>query len=104
MAHAALDRDFEGKKSFSTGYLFGAPVRDMGFFGSLLMAVGGGFAAFFLGTGVAIFSILFWNAGGHHADFAAAYRLVGLPVGIVVMVAALAYLGTFWVKRKLRKG
>jgi len=30
-------------------------------------------------------------------------RLIGLPVGILLGVSSLAYLGTFWVKRILRK-
>jgi hypothetical protein len=29
---------------------------------------------------------------------------VGLPVGIAVLVLTLGYLGTLWIKRKLRKG
>jgi hypothetical protein len=90
-------------KSFANGYIFGAPVRDLGWFASLLMGMATGMAAFFAATFVGIVSILFWNAAGHKADFTIAYRLVGLPVGAVVMVLALAYLGTFWVKRVLRK-
>ena len=91
------------RKSFANGYIFGAPVRDLGWFASLLMGLATGMAAFFAATFVGIVSILFWNAAGHKADFTIAYRLVGLPVGAVVMVSALAYLGTFWVKRVLRK-
>ena len=90
-------------KSFANGYIFGAPVRDLGWFASLLMGLATGMAAFFAATFVGIVSILFWNAAGHKADFTISYRLVGLPVGAVVMVCALVYLGTFWVKRVLRK-
>lgn len=99
MAHET----YVGKKSFANGYLFGAPVRDLGIITTVLMGVGTGMAAFFLATFVAIMSILFYNASGHKVDFTIAYRLVGLPVGVIVMACALAYLGTFWAKRIFRK-
>ena len=75
-------------KGFMDGYVFGAPMTDFGWF-----------AATFVG----IFSILFYNAAGHKADFANSYRLVGLPVGATVMVLALSYLGMLWVRRITRK-
>jgi hypothetical protein len=87
------------------GYLFGVPVGDLGWFASLLMGVTVGFMAFFAATFVAIVSILLYNGSGHHAvDFALSYRRVGLPVGLVVMAIALAYLGTLWARRKLTHG
>ncbi len=91
------------RKSLATGYVFGAPVRDLGWFASILMGMATGMAAFFAATFFAIMSILFWNAAGHHADFTVSYRLIGLPIGATVMVLALAYLGTFWVKRIFRR-
>ncbi len=91
-----------GPKSFSNGYLFGAPVRDLGWFSSLLMGLAAGFVAFFGSTAIAIFTILFLNAGGHHADYTVSYRLVGLPLGLLTTLFALAYLGTFWIKRKFQ--
>ncbi len=90
-------------KSFSNGYLFGAPLRDLGWFSSLLMGLAAGFVAFFGSTAIAIFTILFLNAGGHHADYTLSYRLIGLPIGILTTLCALTYLGTFWFKRKFRK-
>jgi hypothetical protein len=36
-------------------------------------------------------------------DFALTYRLVGLPVGLLVLVVALGYLGTLWVRRQIRQ-
>jgi len=36
-------------------------------------------------------------------DFTLTYKWVGLPVGIVVLLLTLAYLGTLWFKRKLRR-
>jgi len=91
------------RKTLSNGYVFGAPVRDLGWFASLLMGFATGFAAFFGATFLGIVSILFWNAGGHHADFTIAYRLIGLPIGLLCMALALGYLGIFWVKRITRK-
>ncbi len=103
MGQTALDAGGAGEKTLGAGYVFGAPVKDLGWFASLVMGAATGMAAFFAATFVGIVSILFWNAAGHHADFAVSYRLVGLPVGATVMVVALGYLGTFWVKRVLRK-
>jgi ABC-type dipeptide/oligopeptide/nickel transport system permease subunit len=91
------------RKTLMTGYLFGAPLGDLGWFASLLMGLASGMAAFFAATFVGIMSILFWNAAGHHADFTISYRLVGLPVGATVMVLALGYLGMLWARRISRK-
>jgi hypothetical protein len=92
------------RKSFANGYVFGAPVRDLGWFASLLMGLASGMAAFFAATFCGIFTILMLNAFGHKADYTISYRLVGLPVGLVAMVVSLGYLGTFWAKRVFRKG
>ena len=63
-----------------------------------------GFAAFFAATFCAIIGILFYNTVTHHTvDFALTYKRVGLPVGLVVLVVALGYLGTLWVRRQLRQ-
>jgi hypothetical protein len=86
------------------GQLFGIPLGDMGWFASLLMGVATGMTAFFLTTFVAIFVLLaYQGASGHHVDFAIAYRKVGFPVGVVVMAAALGYLGVQWAKRMARR-
>jgi hypothetical protein len=82
------------------GYLFGIPLGDLGWFTSLLMSFALGFAAFFAAT----FGVLIYNTATHRAvDFALTYKRVGLPVGLLVLVAALGYLGTLWVRRQLRK-
>lgn len=91
------------KKSFANGYLFGAPVKDLGILATVIMGFATGMAAFFLATFVGIASILFYNAAGHKADYTNAYKFVGLPFGLAVLAFALAYLGTFWVKRVFRK-
>ena len=87
-----------------TGYLFGIPLGDLGWFTSLLMSFALGFAAFFAATFFAIFGFLIYNTSTHHAlDFALTYRRVGVPVGLLVLVLALGYLGTLWVRRQLRR-
>jgi hypothetical protein len=63
-----------------------------------------GFAAFFAATFFAIFGVLIYNTATRHAvDFALTYKRVGIPVGLLVLVVALGYLGTLWVRRQLRK-
>lgn len=94
---------YDESKTFRNGYLFGAPVKDLGIIATVIMGIATGMAAFFMATFVAIFSILFYNAAGHKADFTLAYKFVGLPIGLVVMACALGYLGTFWAKRVFRK-
>jgi hypothetical protein len=93
-----------GRRTLGTGYLFGAPVGDLGWLASLMMGTAAGFAAFFATTFVAIFSILIYNTVTHRAvDFALSYRRAGLPVGLVVMAVSLGYLGMLWVRRQLRR-
>jgi hypothetical protein len=68
------------------------------------MSVASGFAAFFAATFFGIISLLFYSSITHHAvDFTLSYKRVGLPVGLLVLVAASSYLGTLWTKRQLRK-
>jgi hypothetical protein len=91
-------------RTFGAGYLFGVPLGDLGWFGSLLIGVGSGFMAFFAATFCAIVFILVYNSALHgNIDFALSYRRVGLPIGLLVMVVALSYLATLWLKRVLRR-
>ncbi len=91
-------------RTIGSGYLFGVPLGDLGWFTSLLMSFAVGFAAFFAATFCAIIGTLFYNTVFHRSvDFALTYKRVGLPVGLVVLVLALGYLGTLWVRRLLRK-
>jgi hypothetical protein len=104
MAHASQQRSSTAARSFRAGYLFGVPLGDLGWFTSLLMSFAIGFAAFFGATFFAIFGVLIYNTAMHHAvDFAVTYRRVGLPVGVAMLVLALGYLGTLWVRRQLRR-
>jgi hypothetical protein len=84
--------------------LFGIPIGDFGWFGTLLVSVAAGFLSFFAATFLSIIVILIANSAAHTSiDFAVSYRYIGLPVGLIVLVAALATLGTLWIKRVLRK-
>lgn len=86
------------------GYLFGVPVGDLGWFTSLVMSIASGFVAFFASTFIAIISILLLNSFAHkELDYAASYRRIGLPLGLAVLILALAYLGTLWARRQLRR-
>jgi hypothetical protein len=83
------------------GHLFGIPMGDLGWFASLLMGAATGFAAFFAGTFAGIVGIMLYNSTGHGPlDYAYSYTRVGLPIGLLVLATAWAYLGTLWVRRQ----
>ena len=104
MAQASQSEGSITPRTVGTGYLFGVPLGDLGWFSSLLMSFAMGFAAFFAATFCAIIGVLFYNTATHHAvDFALTYRRVGLPVGLLVLVVALGYLGALWVRRQVRR-
>jgi len=104
MAHVSQHGSSTSPGRSGPGYLFGIPLGDLGWFTSLVMSFALGFAAFFAATFFAIFGVLIYNTAAHRAvDFALTYKRVGLPVGLLVLVGALGYLGTLWVRRQLRK-
>jgi hypothetical protein len=91
-------------RTIAAGYLFGVPLGDLGWFGSLLIAVASGFMAFFASTFCAIVALLIYNSTAHaDIDYSLTYRRAGLPIGLAVMAIAFVYLGTLWLKRILRK-
>src|SRR6202453_529988 len=103
MAQASQNGSSASPRTFGAGYLFGVPLGDLGWFTSLLMSFALGFAAFFAATFCAIVGILFYNTATHHAvDFSLTYSRVGLPIGLLVLVVALGYLGTLWIRRQIR--
>ncbi len=91
-------------RTLGQGYLFGIPVGDLGWFATLLMSAASGFAAFFAATFCGIVGLLVYSAATHRTpDYAISYRLIGLPIGLLVLIAASTYLGSLWIKRILRK-
>ena len=105
MTHVSQNGTLTAPRAFGSGYLFGIPLGDLGLFTTLLMSAAVGFAAFFAATFCAIVVLLFDKAAtSHMPDFTITYKWVGLPVGVAVLLLTLAYLGTLWIKRKLRKG
>jgi hypothetical protein len=85
------------------GKVFGFPLEGFSLFQSLLLAVASAFFTFFATTCVAIFSLLAWNLlGGHSVNYADTYRYVGFPAGLVVLVIALPFFVTLWVRGKFR--
>ncbi len=104
MADVSQHGNSTSPQTVGSGYLFGVPLGDLGWLSSLLMSFALGFAAFFAATFCAIIGTLFYNTATHHAiDFSLTYKRVGLPVGLLVLVVTLGYLGTLWVRRQLRK-
>jgi hypothetical protein len=86
------------------GRIFGFPLRGFGLFTSLLLSLASAFLVFFASTCIAIFSLLIWNLGGHHSvDYADSYRYVGFPAGVIVLVIALPFFLTLWVRAKFQK-
>jgi hypothetical protein len=70
----------------------GAPVGDFSVFQTILLSLASGAAAFFAATFLAIMSLLVATMFGHKVDFSIAYRWVGVPVGIAVLVIAGVFL------------
>ena len=86
----------------SRGRLFGIPLGDFGLFSSLLMSFSLGFLGFFAATFLGIFGILIYNSAAHGAvNFADSYKYIGLPAGVGVLVLALAFFGSLWIRRKI---
>jgi hypothetical protein len=104
MAHISQRGGSTSPQTSGAGYLFGVPMGDLGWFTSLVMSFAIGFAAFFAATFCAIVTTLIYSAATHRTvDFANTYKWFGLPVGLLVLCAALAYLGTLWIRRQTRK-
>ncbi len=77
MASAALGE----KKSLGNGYVLGAPVKDFGLFGCLLISLATGMMGFLAATFLSIFSVGIYNANGHHVDLSLTYKRVGFRLG-----------------------
>lgn len=84
--------------------LLGAPVGDFSALQTLLITVATGVASFFAATFLAIMTILvLTEATTRKIDFAIAYKWVGLPVGVLMLVVAGMYLGSLLLIRLKRK-
>ena len=84
---------------------FGAPVGDFSAFQTVLASLAIGAASFFLATFLGIVGLVVASMFAHQIlDFSIAYRWIGLPVGVLMLVAAAGYLGTILVRRVLRGG
>src|SRR5438270_8061201 len=104
MTSTVPNRAQTSARSFGAGYLFGIPLGDFGWFGSLLIGVASGFLAFFATTFVSIIGILIYNSAAHvNVDFSVSYRRIGFPIGVAVGALALIYLARLWFKRVLRR-
>ena len=99
-------------RTFAPGYtdytgprLFGAPVGDLSLFQTVLGTLGIGVASFFAATFLGILGVSVMSIARHRMlDFSIAYRLVGLPVGVLVLFATGLYLGAILIRRVTREG
>ncbi len=80
--------------------LFGAPVGDFSLFQTVLASLTIGAASFFFATFLGILGMVVASSVQHRMlDFSIAYRWIGLPFGILMLVLASASLGTILVRR-----
>jgi hypothetical protein len=91
---------FDGKKSLGNGYVFGAPVKELGFFGCVLISLATGMMGFLTTTLIGIFAMM---VAGHRSDLSLSYKWGGVPAGLLVFLVVASYLFTFWSKRVFRK-
>lgn len=83
--------------------VLGFPLEGFSLFQSLLLSVAAAFFTFFACTFLAIISLLVWNGlFGHSVNFADSYLYVGFPAGLFVLLVALPFFGTLWVRARLR--
>lgn len=86
-----------------TGTILGFPLKGFSLFQSALLSLASAFFTFFATTGLAIFGLLVWNQlGGHSVNYADSYLYVGLPLGVLVLVIAVPFFGTLWLRAKMR--
>ncbi len=104
MAQASQNQASTTPRIPGESYLFGVPLGKLGWFATLLMSASAGMAAFFASTFCGIVFVLFYNSALHGTiDYAISYKWIGLPVGSVVLVVALVYLGMLWIRRRAHR-
>jgi hypothetical protein len=88
----------------SSSTFLGFPLEGFSLFQSLLLAFASAFFTFFATTCLAIFALLGWNLIGHHdVNYADTYLYVGFPAGVIVLLVALPFFVTLWVRAKTRR-
>jgi hypothetical protein len=86
------------------GRVFGFPLEGFSLFQGVLLAFASAFFAFFAVTTIAIFALLFWNAGAaHKINFAYSYLYAGFPAGVLVLLIALPYFLSVWFRSKMHR-
>jgi hypothetical protein len=86
------------------GSFLGFPLEGFSLFQSMLLAFASAFFTFFLTTCIAIFALLVWNGILHHTvDYADTYRYVGFPAGVLMLLIAVPFFGTLWIRAKIRQ-
>jgi hypothetical protein len=86
------------------GSLLGFPLEGFSLFQSLLLSFASAFFTFFVTTFLAIISLLIWNGLLRHSiNYADTYLYVGFPAGVIVLLIALPWFGTLWIRAKFRK-
>lgn len=87
------------------GKVLGFPLQGFSLFQSLLLSVASACFTFFATTCLAIFALLIWSLFDSRALHYTTdtYMYVGLPAGILVLLVALPFFLTLWVRAKLRK-
>jgi uncharacterized membrane protein len=89
--------------SEDTVRLFGVPVGDFGFFASLLVSVAAGFLTFFAMTFLSIVGVSIYKGITHSPiTLAVSYKYIAFPAAVLVLLVALTFLMTVWVRRKTR--
>ena len=102
----------QSKRTFAPGYanytgprLFGAPVGDLSAFQTVLATIAIGALSFFAATFFGILGISVLSIARHHMmDYSAAYKFVGVPVGLLMLFATGLYLGSILIRRLTREG
>lgn len=95
--HHTIQPDYVGPR------LFGAPVGDFSLFQTVLATLAVGAASFFLGTFLGILGMVVSSIFAHRMlDYSIAYRWVGLPIGIVMLLLTGFYLGAILIRRVTR--
>lgn len=83
--------------------IFRIPIGRLGLMVRLLIGAGTGFIAFFIAFVLAIIGVSIYDSttGTSMANLNIAYLYIAAPVGILVMLVALAYLVGGWLRRKI---